>query len=51
MKSSDLSGRDSAYLHGVSDYPRYADILESVFDEDEQLALDTVDQPGQSLSR
>ncbi|MBZ0095532.1 MAG: RNA-directed DNA polymerase [Sulfuricella sp.] len=50
MKSSDPFMSEFACLHGISDQPRHAAILESVFDEDEQLAMDAVDQLGQSLS-
>jgi len=50
MKSSDPFMSELACLHGISDQPRHAAILESVFDEDEQLAMDAVDQLGQSLS-
>ena len=50
MKSSDHFMSELACLHGISDQPRHAAILESVFDEDEQLAMDAVDQLGQSLS-
>lgn len=50
MKSSDPFMSEFACLHGISEHPRHAAILESVFDEDEQLALDAVDQLGQSLS-
>lgn len=50
MKSSDPFMSEFACLHGLSEQPRHAAILESVFDEDEQLAIDAVDQLGQSLS-
>lgn len=50
MKSSDPFMSEFACLHGLSDHPRHAAILESVFDEDELLAMDAVDQLGQSLS-
>lgn len=50
MKSADPFMSEFACLHGISDRPRHTAILESVFDEDEQLALDAVDQLGQSLS-
>lgn len=50
MQSSDPFMSEFACLHGISDQPRHAAILESVFDEDEQLAIDAVDQLGQSLS-
>jgi hypothetical protein len=50
MKSADPFMSEFACLHGISDRPRHAAILESVFDEDEQLAFDAVDQLGQSLS-
>ena len=50
MKSSDPFISEFACLHGISERPRHTAILESVFDEDEQLAMDAVDQLGQSLS-
>jgi hypothetical protein len=50
MKSADPFMSEFACLHGISDRVRHADILESVFDEDEQLALDAVDQLGHSFS-
>lgn len=50
MRSSDPFMSEFACLHGLSDRPRHANTLESVFDEDEQLALDAVDQLGQSAS-
>lgn len=46
MKSADPFMSEFACLHGISDRPRHSAILESVFDEDEQLALDSVDQLG-----
>jgi hypothetical protein len=39
-----------ACLHGIQSKPGHAAILESVFDEDEELAIDAVDQLDQSLS-
>lgn len=42
MKSADPFISELAYLHGISDHPRHAAILDIVFDEDEQLALDAV---------
>ncbi len=50
MSSSDPFMSEFACLHGLSDHPRHADTLESVFDEEEQLAMDAVDQLGQSAS-
>ncbi|MBU1235396.1 MAG: RNA-directed DNA polymerase [Gammaproteobacteria bacterium] len=50
MRSSDPFMSELSCLHGFSDHPRHAAILESVFDEDEELALDAVDQLGQSPS-
>ena len=42
--------REIACLHGIARSPRHPDMLESVFDEDEDLAIDAVDQLQQSLS-
>lgn len=50
MRSSDPFMSEFACLHGLSERPRHADTLESVFDEEEQLAMDAVDQLGQSAS-
>ena len=50
MRSSDPFMRELSSLHGLAEFPRNANTLESVFDEDEQLALDAVDQLGQSPS-
>lgn len=50
MRSSDSFISELSSLHGLSECPRHAKTLESVFDEDEQLALDAVDQLGQSPS-
>lgn len=50
MRSPDPFMSEFSCLHGLSDRPRHAATLESVFDEDEQLALDAVDQLGQSPS-
>lgn len=50
MRSDYSFTSEIACLHGLQDKPRHASILESVFDEDEELAIDAVDQLGQSLS-
>ena len=42
--------REIACLHGLTQSPRHPEMLESVFDEDEDLAIDAVDQLQQSLS-
>ena len=50
MRSNDLFLSEFACLHGLQNGPRHASLLESVFDEDEDLAVDAADQLGQSLS-
>jgi hypothetical protein len=49
MKSSDPFIREIACLHGLSEKPRHSGLLETVFDVDEDLALDAVSQLQQSL--
>ncbi len=50
MKSTDPFIREIACLHGISDQPRHPALLESVFDEDEELTLDAIDQIQQSYT-
>lgn len=50
MKSSQPFLRELACLHGLTDKPRHADMLEKVFDQDENLALDAIEQLQQSVS-
>lgn len=50
MTSSDKFIREIACLHGLSELPRHPSILESVFDEDEELAVDAVEQLQESIS-
>ena len=50
MTSSNAFIREIACLHGIASAPRHPEMLESVFDEDEELAVDAVDQLQQSLS-
>lgn len=49
MKSSDPFIREIACLHGLSEKPRHTGLLETVFDVDEDLALDAISQLQQSL--
>lgn len=42
--------REISCLHGIANAPRHPEILESVFDEDEDFAIDAVEQLQQSLS-
>lgn len=49
MKSSDPFIREIACLHGLSEKPRHSGLLETVFDIDEDLALDAIEQLQQSL--
>jgi len=48
MKSSDPFIRELSCLHGVSAEPRHSIMLDKVFDEDEMLAMDAIDQLQQS---
>jgi len=50
MTSGNAFIREIACLHGIAPGPRHPEMLESVFDEDEDLAIDAVDQLQQSLS-
>ena len=50
MNSGNTFIREIACLHGITQSPRHPAMLESVFDEDEDLAIDAVDQLQQSLS-
>lgn len=50
MKHAEPFIREIACLHGRADAPRHPEVLESVFDEDEELALDAIDQLQQSVS-
>ncbi len=50
MQADDLFIRELACLHGLSEKPRHPSMLESVFDEDEELAVDAVEQLQESLS-
>ncbi len=49
MKSSKSFMREIACLHGLG-RPRHADMLETVFDKDESLAMDAIEQLQQSTS-
>ena len=42
--------RELASLHGLSDVPRHAELLDTAFDEAEEIALDAIDQARSSLS-
>ena len=42
--------REIACLHGLAGKPRHPEVLESVFDVDEDLAMDAIDQLQQSAS-
>jgi hypothetical protein len=50
MKSGQPFMRETACLHGLSKQPRHPDMLETVFDEDEILAMDAIEQLQQSMS-
>jgi hypothetical protein len=50
MRSSDAFVKEIACLHGLSNGPRHQQLLRTVFDEDEDLALDAIDQAQQSAS-
>jgi hypothetical protein len=50
MRSKDPFIRELACLHGLAPQPRHPEVLESPFDEDEELAMDAIDQLQQSAS-
>lgn len=50
MKAAEPFIRELACLHGLTKWPRHPEMLETVFDVDEALAMDAVDQLQQSLS-
>ena len=50
MKQAEPFVREMACLHGIADAPRHPEVLESVFDRDEELAWDAIDQLQQSVS-
>ena len=50
MKQAEPFLREMACLHGIADLPRHPEVLESVFDRDEVLTLDAIDQLQQSVS-
>lgn len=49
MRSTDPYIREISCLHGLSKKPRHSGLLESVFDIDEDLAMDAIEQLQQSL--
>lgn len=51
MKSGDPFVRELACLHGFSGNARHPAMLESIFDEDERLAMDTIEQLQESASQ
>jgi hypothetical protein len=50
MKQAEPFVREMACLHGITDAARHPEILESVFDRDEELAMDAIDQLQQYVS-
>ncbi len=50
MKSADPFIREIACLHGLADHPRHPKLVEAVNDEDEDLALDAINQLQQPFS-
>jgi hypothetical protein len=50
MRTGDPYIRELACLHGLEGGPRHADMLTSAFDEDEELAMDAVEQLQESAS-
>lgn len=50
MKNADPFMRELSCLHGLTEQPRHPELLETAFDEDEDLAMDAIDQLQQSLS-
>lgn len=49
-QSSEPFIREIACLHGITGVARHPEVLESVFDRDEELAMDAIDQLQQSVS-
>jgi hypothetical protein len=50
MRSGDLYIREIACLHGLSQAPRHEGVLRAVFDKEEELAMDAIEQIQQSAS-
>ncbi len=50
MRSDDLYLREIACLHGLSQSPRHEGLLRTVFDKEEELAMDAIEQIQQSAS-
>jgi len=50
MQSTNGFIRELACLHGLSDGPRHADLLDSAFDEAEEITLDAIEQARSSWS-
>ncbi|MBZ5527758.1 MAG: RNA-directed DNA polymerase [Acidobacteriia bacterium] len=50
MRSADPYIREIACLHGMGPRPRHEELLQTVFDEDEELAMDAIEQIQQSAS-
>jgi hypothetical protein len=50
MKQGQPFMRELACLHGLKEQPRHPQMLETVFDEDEALAMDAIEQLQQSVS-
>lgn len=50
MKSNNPFMRELACLHGLSPQPRHPNLLEKVFDEDEHLTMDAIEQLQISVS-
>ena len=50
IRSADPYIREIACLHGLSQSPRHEHLLRAVFDEDEELAMDAIEQVEQSAS-
>jgi hypothetical protein len=50
MKSGEPFMRELACLHGLVEHARHSELLETAYDEDEDLALDAIDQLQQSVS-
>jgi hypothetical protein len=50
MKNAEPFLRELACLHGITDQARHPEILDLVYDKDEVMAMDAIDQLNQSLS-
>ena len=50
MRNSDQFIQELACLHGISEYPRHADVLDTAFDAAENISFDAIEQSQHSFS-